>query len=362
MATVRHWTGREAAALRKALRLSVRAYAEHLGVAPRTVSKWESGGGNTEPRPDTQAILDTALGRADADTQARFVQLLGQDAADRKTVRFGALAAGDYETWADDLERTVVNLSRQNFLGAGTLLNRWLTRFELNSLDTKGLYLHARSLVLLADLRRDQGVLSGNGSARQTYHRALEIFDELDIPRRVAQIELSLAVVTEMAGGLGAAAGRYRALAADQRLSPRDRARAQLWIGTALSKDGRHGAAAEAMLPALRSFESLDEQDDWSVAHQKLALAYRGGGDLSRSLRHIAIALDNGATNTPMQRVRLSTAHAHILLSDQATSGAGLSLLDQAATTSRQFGLAHQLASIASIRHDFDYAAEGRRK
>jgi DNA-binding transcriptional regulator YiaG len=37
--TVRIWTGREAAALRTAMRLSVRAFAEHLGVAVRTVSK-----------------------------------------------------------------------------------------------------------------------------------------------------------------------------------------------------------------------------------------------------------------------------------------------------------------------------------
>jgi transcriptional regulator with XRE-family HTH domain len=50
----------------------VRAFAEHLGVAARTVSKWEAGVGATVPRPDTQAILDTALGRADSKTQQRF--------------------------------------------------------------------------------------------------------------------------------------------------------------------------------------------------------------------------------------------------------------------------------------------------
>jgi transcriptional regulator with XRE-family HTH domain len=356
VATVRQWTGREAAALRKALRLSVRAYAEHLGVAPRTVSKWESGGSGIEPRPETQAILDTALGRADADTQTRFEQSLGREPA--VTARLSRLPAEDYETWADDLERTIVNLSHQNFRAAAGLLNRWLTRCQPTSLDTRGLHLYARSLVLLADLRRDQGLLSGDGSARQTYHRALEVFDELAAPRRAAQIELSLAVVTEMSGYLGPAAGRYRRLAADERLSPRDRARAQLWVGTALSKGGHHAAATRAMLPALRSFESLDEQDDWSVAHQKLALAYRGDGDLNRASRHIGIALENGPAHAPMQQVRISTAHAHILLSDKATWDNGLSLLDQAAATSAQFGLAHQLASIGTIRHAFEQAAD----
>ncbi len=75
MTTVRRWTGHEARALRNALRLSVRAFAEQLGVAVRTVSKWEAGGAATVPRPDTQAILDTALGRADAAARERFAVL-----------------------------------------------------------------------------------------------------------------------------------------------------------------------------------------------------------------------------------------------------------------------------------------------
>lgn len=354
MATVRQWTGREATALRKSLRLSLRAFAEHLGVAARTVSKWESGGSATVPRPDTQAILDTALSRADADAQARFAQLLGQDGLKTSTVRFSRLTASEYETWADDLERAVVNLSRQDFRTASRLLNQWLMRAQPASLDTKGLYLHARSLVLLADLRRDQGQLSGDRSARQLYFRALDMFEELDIPRRVAQIELSLAVVTEMAGSVATAAGRYHELAGDARLSARDRARAQLWIGTALSKAGQHVAGARAMLPALREFDALAEEDDWSVAHQKLALAYRGCGDLDRALRHIDVALESRATNAPMQHVRLSTAHAHILLGDTATCGEGLTLLDHAAAVSAQFGLGHQLASIGAIRAAFE--------
>lgn len=39
VATVHQWTGLETRALRLALRLSVRAFAEHLGVAVATVSK-----------------------------------------------------------------------------------------------------------------------------------------------------------------------------------------------------------------------------------------------------------------------------------------------------------------------------------
>lgn len=72
VAPVRQWTGREAAALRAALRLTVRSFADHLGVAVRTVTKWETLREAVKPRPDYQAILDTALARADRDAQARY--------------------------------------------------------------------------------------------------------------------------------------------------------------------------------------------------------------------------------------------------------------------------------------------------
>jgi hypothetical protein len=55
--------------------------------------------------------------------------------------------------------------------------------------------------------------------------------------------------------------------------------------------------------------------------------------------------------------VRLDTAHAHILLSDSATSESGLHLLDQAATTSQQYGMSHQFVSIRNIRRAFERAS-----
>lgn len=72
MTTVRKWSGRETRLLREALRLSVRGFAEYLGVPPRTVSKWEQHGAARTLRPEFQAMLDTALARATDDQQARF--------------------------------------------------------------------------------------------------------------------------------------------------------------------------------------------------------------------------------------------------------------------------------------------------
>ncbi|MBT2383577.1 DNA-binding transcriptional regulator [Streptomyces sp. ISL-11] len=353
MATVHHWTGLEARALRLALRMSVRAFAGHLGVAVRTISKWEKLLASIEPRSDTQAILDTALARADAAAHLRFETFLSEadkPLATGRRITAAGPRAWEYESWTDDLDRIVVALSRQNFSFADSLLGRWLSRFATPQLDDKGLYLLARSTALSGDLKRDQGAVLGPLSAQHAYAGARSIFSQLDIPRRVAQLDLSLAVVAEMSGRLETAARQYERLAVDDRLARRDRARARLWVGTALSKDGNHDYATRVMLAATRDFEDLAEPDDWSVAHQKLALAHRGAGDLASALHFIDIARSTGATDSPMQRVRLNTAHGHILLSDPATRDDGLQALDLAAKLATRCGMSHQLSSIESIR------------
>ena len=73
---VGQWTGQEASALRQALRLTIRDFADHLGVAERTVAKWEAGGSAMVPMPVMQAALDTVLARASDDAKGRFGMLL----------------------------------------------------------------------------------------------------------------------------------------------------------------------------------------------------------------------------------------------------------------------------------------------
>ncbi|MFI1934907.1 helix-turn-helix domain-containing protein [Streptomyces sp. NPDC020330] len=354
MATVHRWTGLEARALRLALRMSVRVFAAHLGVGVRTISKWEKLLSSTEPRQDTQAILDTALARAEPAVHLRFETNLSEAGrAGTGSVRRGTVTsprAWEYETWADDLDRSVVALSRQNFTFAENLLRRWLARFPPAELDDRGLYLYARAAALLGDVQRDQGAVLGPLSAHRSYHHARTVFAQLDVPRRVAQLNLSLAVVTEMSGQLDTAAQQYETLAVDDRLSRRDRARARLWVGTALSKDGNHDYAARVMRTAVREFEDLSEPEDWSVAHQKLALAHRGAGSLTSALHYIDVARTTGTADSPMQRVRLDTAHGHILLSDPGTLDDGLAVLDSAGKVAAEYGLSHQRRSIEGIR------------
>lgn len=78
VATVQRWTGREARALREALRLSVRGFARYLGVAVRTVAAWDASGVGVVPRPEMQAALDTALGQASSEAQERFASMLAE--------------------------------------------------------------------------------------------------------------------------------------------------------------------------------------------------------------------------------------------------------------------------------------------
>nr|MDT0663444.1 hypothetical protein [Micromonospora sp. DSM 115978] len=75
MAMVTTWSGQDANALRNALRMSVTAFAEHLGAARRTVAKWSSQGDKVLPRADMQAALDTVLARATPEVRERFEAL-----------------------------------------------------------------------------------------------------------------------------------------------------------------------------------------------------------------------------------------------------------------------------------------------
>ena len=70
------WTGREARALRLALRLSERSFAERLGVSLRAVALWDARKETISLSYEMQAILDTCLARADDAVLARFTQLL----------------------------------------------------------------------------------------------------------------------------------------------------------------------------------------------------------------------------------------------------------------------------------------------
>ncbi|MEQ7004881.1 hypothetical protein ABN028_01655 [Actinopolymorpha sp. B17G11] len=260
------------------------------------------------------------------------------------------LAPPDYESWSDDLDRAVVYLNGDAFRTTQLLLERWLNRYPLTDLDERGRHLRGRSLMLLGNMRRYQGRLFGPLSARHAYDRASDLFTQLDNQRRVAQVDLARAITVEMSGDLHASARMYQSLAEDQRLRDYERAQARLWIGTALTKAGDIASAVAEIDHASRMFEEQGEADDWGVAHQKRALAHLAAADLAGATRSIDVALSYRRADSPLEQVRLDTAHGHVLVSDPGTCTEGLAVLSRARNQATRYGLAHQLQWIERIQ------------
>jgi 8-oxo-dGTP diphosphatase len=75
MDVVDRWTGRHAAALQAALRMTHDELAERLGVGRRTIAYWHAHPTAT-PRPEMQRALDTLLDHATPSERARFAHQL----------------------------------------------------------------------------------------------------------------------------------------------------------------------------------------------------------------------------------------------------------------------------------------------
>ncbi len=94
MVVVGTWTGQETKALRLALRMTIEDFAEHLGVAARTVAKWEARGCSIVPLATIQEALDTALERATPEQQARF-DVLRHESQPGPGVHLGSTSASE---------------------------------------------------------------------------------------------------------------------------------------------------------------------------------------------------------------------------------------------------------------------------
>jgi transcriptional regulator with XRE-family HTH domain len=70
------WSGREAQALRAAMRLSIDDFAGRAGVSRRSVAKWSQLGTRTRLRWDVQRNLDQLLSSAGPEVHARLTELL----------------------------------------------------------------------------------------------------------------------------------------------------------------------------------------------------------------------------------------------------------------------------------------------
>ena len=73
------WTGRTACLLQEAMRLTNEAFAERLGISPRTITRWHSAPEMVH-RTEVQQILDLAYERAGETVQRRFAILVSPPA------------------------------------------------------------------------------------------------------------------------------------------------------------------------------------------------------------------------------------------------------------------------------------------
>lgn len=72
------WTGREATALRQAMRLTYEQFADRFDVSPRSVAHWAARP-EIVPRPGTRRLLEDVLLNAPDHIQARFDALIGRE-------------------------------------------------------------------------------------------------------------------------------------------------------------------------------------------------------------------------------------------------------------------------------------------
>ncbi len=108
MIVVGLWTGQEASALRQALRMTIREFAEHLGVAVRTVAKWEALGAAVVPVPVLQAALDTVLARAADEAQSRFGMLVAATGDSGRVSHAGAQGEQEHATQRRDAIKAIL--------------------------------------------------------------------------------------------------------------------------------------------------------------------------------------------------------------------------------------------------------------
>lgn len=100
-APLREWTGRDAVALRKALRVTEAKFARMVGVSARTVANWHTYPA-TVPRNGAQDMLDELLNGVDTSIRERFERFAGHQPEPGAVPPFGlaALVAGAREAVA----------------------------------------------------------------------------------------------------------------------------------------------------------------------------------------------------------------------------------------------------------------------
>src|SRR5215469_16543675 len=280
---VETWTGCRADSLRQAMRMTNESFAEHLGVAVRTVAYWRNRPGMV-PSSAMQEILDAALDRAPDRAKDHFWALQGAPGLASSGAVARLLGSEDAASLTDWLTATAVSDD------AVTGLDQATTRLAES-------HAQAAPVVVLAEARQVQASAQGLLRAGRIRHR--QVTELLRINGGLlAHIGLLLSDLGDDSAGqeYGNASLAY--------LREADASEATAWYVLAKIARWRHQYARSADLARA----GLDHSNRDSLRVQLAcyeANAAALAGDTTRALSAMRLA-DETAASLPPGRMTLS--------------------------------------------------------
>lgn len=341
---VESWTGKHAQALLRAMRLTNESFAGRLGVAVRTVAKWNANPDMTLT-PEMQQVLDTFLLReVPEDAKARFFLVINSDRTQQSagsrlvtpTVDLSSLTAWVADTNTsrdaiDEIARATESLARAHLNAPAKKILPEVIRLQQKTQsilqsgkqrlsETRDLYklnsdLLAHACMLLGDLKQDE-------LAEQHGYAATLFANEAETTGAVAW-------------GARAKTARWQDKYVESadlarqgyERSPQEPIRVQLaWYeANAAALLGDHNRANEAARRAHQAAETcLDASSDlsvWSFPNERQALFALSvatiTGDADGALRAAAMADAGWASGDPQipatwAQIRVEIGRAHV--------------------------------------------------
>jgi hypothetical protein len=368
MQIVATWTGSSADALRQALRMTNESYADHLGVAARTVANWRKTPA-TVPQTETQRILDTALDRAPDRAKAQFAALMGK-ADEGVPVARGAESSGASLVPAQrtDIEdddylvsvRTRIGtiVEADNLFGSAEVLKTSLRFFRT---------LHDHLGVGTYNPRLERDLQSAAGELAEVAGWLAYDAAEHELCRRMNQESLyftrlagdkTMELLTLQNSSMHAGAQGYprealqiarSVLEGDYRLTPRLKALFLTRKARAMAQGG--DGSALTLLPQIRSLfldGVTDEDPAWAWWIDERELAWHEAmvqRDLGLSVKAID-DFERSVAATPTDEIRSQYLHRAYLLQAQVDVGAW----DAAERTVQQLGpLSQEVGSVRTV-------------
>jgi tetratricopeptide (TPR) repeat protein len=249
------------------------------------------------------------------------------------------------------LESAIREVGRFQYEEATELLLGILTSLQPLPQNNATLELHARTLVQLASIKRDQGFIHGPSGALNLYQRAHAIWRHLGNHNEVARMFLFLGACNEMQSRYTDALKNYL-MALDMLDNVGDlaslRGRVTLRVGTVLTKIESLGEAESWIRESLRLLEPRAEVGGLVYAHQKLAILHKFQGKLDKALALVEETVPLVSDSDKFRSTQTKILQADLFLSTGEEDSA-LEALSEAEDLAVRFGFRHQLASLNLI-------------